>query len=537
MDRGRDRRLDSRGDGEVTKMGGGESYRPAARPRTPRDDYRDRDLSPRRDRGRSPRDRGRTPLGADSYYPGSRDRSRRRSRSPLYRGRDRTPPREISSWRSRPRSPMRPRSPRARTPPRRYSPRRDDDRRDRPRSPRRDDRRRSRSPYDHDRPFRARSPYPRRSPPPGPRGSWRPRSRTPDRRDDRRDDRIPSGPSSATWRRRSPSPLGRDSGRSSGRTSGSTSRRSSPPSKAAPPQSISRDDRPRPRSPPPREKSPAQHSIPYRDRDSARSTPKDRSPARPTAPRSPPRGPAGYRPTPTGPSSVRPKDSAVSPVISSVNSPVLAHSRPETSNLAVPPAGPRGYVPPTRGSPYPTGPRRSFGADRHQRPEPSSWGASRAMPDSTPRAPASISRPAPSLSPTTPVAPTGPTGIPTGPRAGNSITTRPPGSYSRPPQASSAPPGPRVHPAIANLSTIIPGGRIDPAASGIPGDLVARLKKRQEEEETIREELNMKQDKLRRGLKTWDRLSRDSSAMGLRSELSERHVRLLAGEGVGGKAF
>lgn len=102
---------------------------------------------------------------------------------------------------------------------------------------------------------------------------------------------------------------------------------------------------------------------------------------------------------------------------------------------------------------------------------------------------------------------------------------------------SVAPAPPRVHPAIANLPAIVPGGRIDPTASGIPADLAARLKKRQEEEEAIREELNLKQDKLKKGLKVWDRLSRESSAMGLRSELSERHVRLLAGEGVGGKAF
>jgi hypothetical protein len=117
----------SRGEGEVTKMGGGESYRPAgARPRSPPriDSFRgDRDRSPRRERARTPQ--------TDSWHPSSRDRSpRRRSRTPPRR--DRSPLRD--NWRARPRSPMR-----ARTPPRRFSPRRDDDRR--PRSPARRDER------------------------------------------------------------------------------------------------------------------------------------------------------------------------------------------------------------------------------------------------------------------------------------------------------------------------------------------------------------------------------------------------------------
>lgn len=160
------RRYAPRGDGEVTKMGAGESYRPSVRPRSPRSDTprfdRDRDRSPRRERPRSPQ-------ASDAYIPGGRDRSplRRRSRSPgAYRSRDRTPPRDVQNWRdrerarspvrprspqrmrspvrprsplrarspARARSPMRPRSPgRPRSPVRRFSPRRGDDRR--PRSP------------------------------------------------------------------------------------------------------------------------------------------------------------------------------------------------------------------------------------------------------------------------------------------------------------------------------------------------------------------------------------------------------------------
>ena len=132
--------------------------------------------------------------------------------------------------------------------------------------------------------------------------------------------------------------------------------------------------------------------------------------------------------------------------------------------------------------------------------------------------------------------------IPTGPRAGAAIPSRPslanPSSvYGARTSAISTPSGPRPHPAMAGLPQIIPGGRIDPTATGLSSDTAARLKKREEEEVILREDLKAKEDKLRKSLKTWDRLSRESASMGLRSELSERHVRLLAGEGVGGAAF
>lgn len=97
--------------------------------------------------------------------------------------------------------------------------------------------------------------------------------------------------------------------------------------------------------------------------------------------------------------------------------------------------------------------------------------------------------------------------------------------------------GPRPHPAMANMQQIVPGGKLDPTASGIPNDIASRLKRKEEEAEMLREELNKKQEKLRDGLKSWDKLSRDSATMALRTELSERHVRMLAGEGVGGAAF
>ncbi|KAL2066682.1 hypothetical protein VTL71DRAFT_2754 [Oculimacula yallundae] len=546
MDRGRDRererdRRDDR-DSEVTQMGRGESYRPNTntRPRSPiqrPDLFRDR--SPRRERARTP------PI--DSYHPG-------RERSPRRRSRSRTPPRRERSplrdnWRARPRSPLRTRSPlrarsplrnrspprarsplRARSPPRRFSPRRDDRRARSP--PRRDERRRSRSPFERDRPLqRPRSPF-RRSPPAGPRGGFRPRSRS----IDRRDDRPPAGPSAGNWRRRSPSPA-------SGRTSGNTSRRSSPPihpDRMHLTQPVVRDSRPR--SPLIRERSPP-IQIPFREKDSAKSTPRERSPVRPVAPRSPPRGPAGFR-APTGPSGAR---NFTAPVHTTMPIHTSNHSTP-----VVPPAGPRGYVPPVARGGY-RGGRGSFGSDRNSRPDSSSWGAApphRGPPEIVTRAPAPathntrpIQTPSPvsSSTPSVTSVPTGPAVIPTGPRAG--VPSRPPilqhssSVYGRSPSISIANNGPRAHPALNNMPQIIPGGRIDPTATGMTPDITSHMKKLEEEEDILRAKLYSKEETLRQSLKQWDKLSRESAAMSLRTELSERHVRQLAGEGVGGAAF
>jgi hypothetical protein len=90
---------------------------------------------------------------------------------------------------------------------------------------------------------------------------------------------------------------------------------------------------------------------------------------------------------------------------------------------------------------------------------------------------------------------------------------------------------------MANMPQIIPGGRIDPTMSGMSTEMTARLARRQEEEKALREDLHTKEETLRQGLKQWDELSRNSANWALKTELSERHVRSLAGEGVGGAAF
>ncbi|KAM7208574.1 hypothetical protein V8F20_000997 [Naviculisporaceae sp. PSN 640] len=611
-------------DGEVRRYGAGESYRPYNRDRSPRPAR-----SPPRSM-RSPvrdRDRGRTPPGgSDSYVPGrspprrrsrSNDRFRRRERS-----RDPEPWRRRERSRSRPRSPIRrssppprQRSPMRRSPPRFSSPRRDerrDDRRDdrdeRPRSPprrhfdNRDVRPRSRSPFDRDRaPRRNRSPF-RRSPPAGPRGgSYRPRSRSIDRRGDR-EDRYPGPP----FRRPSIPP--RDSVNSSAINSRSASGRSSPrptsrrglgsrsrphtPARGSP---MTRAASPTPVSAPPQAPSePADrdrtsgnntdnHSSlePSELRDSAESRQQTRvqqppkQPAQhedaPRPPRSPPKGPAALRAPPTGPASSR-----------NFTSPAPQHAQPHrsaqtpnsssrsdiTSPPTVPPAGPRGYVPPPRGG-------GGFGGGRGGR---GGGGGGWNNNSINPR-----HMPGPSVSPTIP--PTGPSGIPTGPRAG---TTNPPSTTSSPslggggggsgggtsssnnannnnvitgPKPFNPPTGPASHShahshhshhhghghgpprqplslaqsLISNMPPIIPGGKPDPTEShislGITKELEPHFRKLMEDEERQREELRNKQEKLRKNLKIWDRMERESKAFELKSDLSEKSLRALAGEG------
>lgn len=87
------------------------------------------------------------------------------------------------------------------------------------------------------------------------------------------------------------------------------------------------------------------------------------------------------------------------------------------------------------------------------------------------------------------------------------------------------------------MPQIIPGGRADPTATGMTPEAAVKQKKLEEEEDVLRAKLYSKEERLRQSMKQWDRLSRDSAAASLRSEFSERHVRQLAGESVGGAAF
>ncbi|CAP70432.1 uncharacterized protein PODANS_3_5100, partial [Podospora anserina S mat+] len=50
----------------------------------------------------------------------------------------------------------------------------------------------------------------------------------------------------------------------------------------------------------------------------------------------------------------------------------------------------------------------------------------------------------------------------------------------------------------------------------------------------LREELKVRQVKLRKSMRVWDRMERESKGCELKSELSERSLRGLSGEGQGG---
>lgn len=59
-------------------------------------------------------------------------------------------------------------------------------------------------------------------------------------------------------------------------------------------------------------------------------------------------------------------------------------------------------------------------------------------------------------------------------------------------------------------------------------------RKMKEDEERLREELKVRQEKLRKSMRVWDRMERESKGCELKSELSERSLRGLSGEGQGG---
>lgn len=91
------------------------------------------------------------------------------------------------------------------------------------------------------------------------------------------------------------------------------------------------------------------------------------------------------------------------------------------------------------------------------------------------------------------------------------------------------------------MPPILPAGKIDPVSipqsTGVTKELDAHHRKLKEEEERIREELKAKQEKLRKYLRNWDKLERESKAFELKSDLSEKSLKNLAGEGLGGAAF
>lgn len=94
---------------------------------------------------------------------------------------------------------------------------------------------------------------------------------------------------------------------------------------------------------------------------------------------------------------------------------------------------------------------------------------------------------------------------------------------------------------MGTMPPILPGGKIDPAltpmTTGVVKELEIHHRKLKEEEERIRDDLKGKQEKLRKYLRNWDKMERESKAFELKSDLSEKSLNTLAGEGLGGAAF
>ncbi|KAG5288036.1 serine/arginine repetitive matrix protein, ER lumen protein retaining receptor [Histoplasma ohiense] len=556
MDRDRDRRYD---DGRRF----GESYRPSERNRrhSPRGDTR---------YVRSPPPRARSPLrpAADTWAPDrGRPRSRspvvfrRRSRSPLFRGRD-----QVSSYnpRSRRPSPARdirrspPRPRRSRSPPR-YT---------RERSPLPLKRTRDPSPLNN---YHPRSPKRERvaSPPvrprferpwspsfPGyPRGPPRARSRSLDRREPRRE-----VPAERSWRRRSLSPPRAPSGHNSDRVSTSTSRRSSPPLQTNDRLNMPRSGRVT-RSP---------VNIPTRTQYEARQP--VTSPARPTRspprPVEPPRAPAGRPPSPPK----EPTTRGPSPKLQDKplrQSPGGGNERVESQSQNARPPGPSG----TSGG---VGPSSLGNQNVAQAPRI----PSQPQTFNKPRSVTPLSSPSTAQPPTGPQArgtnlsllsaPTRPRGglphsstrdgpsprdgswsgsvrhhsppvhhkTPSGHRAGSNYEShRPPlfrhssastpHSYPRPPRSTNY---------LSGIPQIVPGGKLLP--SSLDPSREKRLAQLELDKEKLLEQIEEKQKAKRAGLREWEKLSRESSTGALRSELAEGHLqRMTEGDGLGGPAF
>ena len=244
-----------------------------------------------------------------------------------------------------------------------------------------------------------------------------------------------------------------------------------------------------------------------------------------TPTRSPPRGPAALRPPPTGPSATRNFSTPATSQGLNNRHPqsqiTTSQSRQDTTSPTVPPSGPRGYVAPRGGGFTARGGRGGWGQlpPRHSGPSPS------------PAPPSSAAG-----------------GIPTGPRAGSTSLTGSPSLGSKPfnpPTGPAAQQGASRPTLVQNLMSsmpvIIPGGKIDPSlvpiTTGVTKELDPHHRRLKEEEERLREGLNSKEETLRKSLRLWERHERDSKAFELKTDLSEKSLKNIAGEGMGGAAF
>lgn len=200
-----------------------------------------------------------------------------------------------------------------------------------------------------------------------------------------------------------------------------------------------------------------------------------------------------------------------------------------------PPSGPRGSFS-SQGPPPPFRQNSNSTATtypRSQRFAPNG----QAIPD-TPTGPrnaqtASASTPTSYRRPTEPSIPTGPSNanisnnnIPSGPASDRRRESEIHNSLSN------QQPSNNVHPALRDLPPIIPGGR-----KASPKIDRSRLDKLDDDAEKLRAQIKEKEEKKRKALREWERMSRESKTAGLRSELADDSVRAFADDEVMGAAF
>ncbi|KAK5155466.1 hypothetical protein LTS14_005727 [Recurvomyces mirabilis] len=191
-------------------------------------------------------------------------------------------------------------------------------------------------------------------------------------------------------------------------------------------------------------------------------------------------------------------------------------------STAAPPTGPRGsfgqsQAPPVQASGPPSGPggfRQSNNNSTTTYPRTQRFAPNGApIPDGPPQ---QQSRDSATTS-TTAVPPSGPR-----------LSRRP----TEPALTTQQPKPPGIHPSLSDLPAIIPGGqKADPLVD------LTRLQKLQDEAEKLRRDIEVKEERKRRNLRDWERMGREVEVAGLRSELAERAVRELDGEGEGEVAF
>lgn len=94
---------------------------------------------------------------------------------------------------------------------------------------------------------------------------------------------------------------------------------------------------------------------------------------------------------------------------------------------------------------------------------------------------------------------------------------------------------------VASMPPLVPGGKIDPAmlpaTLGVTRDLEPHYRKLKAEEERIRADLDLNQDKLRQGLAAWDKLELEAKAWKTRVDFNEQAMNGLLSDDLGGAAF